>query len=118
MKHKTEDFKISAVKYYLKKDDKLRQTCEIFGCTKSSLQRWVKRYKTQKNINRKNRESISYKINKDQVKTAIDVLKTNEQLTMNDLSLHLQNKYKKFSITPQHLGSVLRNNNQTRKRNY
>lgn len=35
---------------------------------------------------------------------------------MNDLSLHLQDKYKDFSITPQHLGSILRDNNQTRKR--
>ena len=41
MSHKTEDFKLSAVKFYLKNKDKLRKTCKIFGCTKSSLQRWV-----------------------------------------------------------------------------
>lgn len=116
MSHKTEDFKLSAVKFYLKNKDKLRKTCKIFGCTKSSLQRWVQRYKKQHNITRNNRRPISYKIKKEQVKTAINLLKTNEQVTMNDLSLHLQDKYKDFSITPQHLGSILRDNNQTRKR--
>ena len=116
MSHKTEDFKLSAVNFYLKNKDKLRKTCKIFGCTKSSLQRWVQRYKTQKNLTRHNRTPISYKIKKEQVKTAINLLKTNEQVTMNDLSLHLQDKYKDFSITPQHLGSILRDNNQTRKR--
>ena len=35
MSHKTEDFKLSAVKFYLKNKDKLRKTCKIFGCTKS-----------------------------------------------------------------------------------
>ncbi len=49
MSHKTEDFKLSAVTFYLKNKDKLRKTCKVFGCTKSSLQRWVQLYKTQKN---------------------------------------------------------------------
>jgi len=75
MPHKTEDFKLSAVTFYLKNKDKLRKTCKIFGCTKSSLQRWVQRYKTNKNLSRHNRTPISYKINKEQVKTAINLLK-------------------------------------------
>ena len=79
MSHKTEDFKLSAVKFYLKNKDKLRKICKIFGCTKSSLQRWVQRYKKQHNITRNNRKPISYKIKKEQVKTAINLLKTNEQ---------------------------------------
>jgi len=116
IKHKTEDFKVSAVQYYLKNKDKYRKTCKIFGCTKSSLQRWVNRYKTEGNLQRHNRKPISYKITKPQVKTAIQILKSNEQITMNDLTLHMRDKFKEFDITPQHLGSVLRNNNQTRKR--
>jgi len=117
-KHKTDDYKLSAVQYYLNNNnqDGYQNTCKIFGCKKSTLRDWIHRYKTTKNLTRKNRKSISYKIKKEQVKTAIDVLKTNEQITMNDLFLHLQDKYKDFSITPQHLGSILRDNNQTRKR--
>jgi len=66
-----DDYKISAVKYYLKNKDNIRKTCKIFDCKRSTLQRWIKRYKTSKNITRKNRTSTSYKITKPQVKTAL-----------------------------------------------
>ena len=45
MTHKSEDYKISAVKYYLKNKDNIRKTCKIFDCKKSILQRWINRYK-------------------------------------------------------------------------
>ena len=47
-KHKTEDYKISAVKYYLNNDrvDGYKKTCKIFDCKKSTLRDWIKRYKT------------------------------------------------------------------------
>lgn len=82
-KHKTEDYKISAVKYYLNNDkgDGYKKTCKIFDCKKSTLRDWIKRYKTSKNLTRRNRKSVSYKITKPQVKTALDLLKQNEQLT-------------------------------------
>ena len=35
---------------------------------------------------------------------------------MTELSKIIKKKYKKFDITPQHLGKVLRDNNKTRKR--
>ena len=63
-KHKTEDYKISAVKYYLNNDrgDGYKKTCKIFDCKKSTLRDWIKRYKTSKNLTRKNRKPISYKV--------------------------------------------------------
>jgi transposase len=85
MKHKSDDYKISAVKYYLKNKDNIRKTCKIFDCSKTSLQRWIDRYKTTKNITRKNRKPISYKINKDQVKTAVNMIDKNEQFTIDEL---------------------------------
>ena len=44
-KHKTEDYKISAVKYYLNNDkgDGYKKTCKIFDCKKSTLRYWIKR---------------------------------------------------------------------------
>jgi len=116
MTHKSEDYKISAVKYYLKNKDNIRKTCKIFDCKKSTLQRWIKRYKTNKNLTRRNRKPISYKITKPQVNTALELLKQNEQLTMNELAVDMKKKYTKFNITPQHLGQVIRDNNKTRKR--
>lgn len=116
MTHKSEDYKISAVKYYLKNKDNIRKTCKIFDCKKSTLQRWINRYKTSKNLTRRNRKFISYKITKPQVKTALELLKQNEQLTMNELVIDMKKKYPTFDITPQHLGQVIRDNNKTRKR--
>jgi len=117
-KHKTEDYKISAVKYYLNNDkgDGYKKTCKIFDCKKSTLRDWIKRYNSSKNLTRKNRKPISYKITKPQVKTALELLKKNEQLTMNELAFDMKQKYPTFDITPQHLGHVIRDNNQTRKR--
>ena len=55
MTHKSEDYKISAVKYYLKNKDNIRKTCKIFDCKKSTLQRWIQRYKTSKKARRNTR---------------------------------------------------------------
>ena len=44
MKHKSEDYKVSAVKYYLKYEVSMDDVCEIYGCSKTSLKRWIDRY--------------------------------------------------------------------------
>ena len=64
MKHKTEDYKNSAVQYYLKNNDNIRKTCKIFDCKKSTLQRWIQRYKKYKNITRRSRNLYLIKLKK------------------------------------------------------
>jgi transposase len=96
MTHKSEDYKISAVKYYLNNKDNIRKTCKIFDCKKSTLRDWIKRYNTSKNLTRRNRKPISYKITKPQVKTALELLKQNEQLTMNELDIEMKKNYPTF----------------------
>jgi transposase len=98
MKHKSVDYKLSAVNYYLNHEDGYDNTCKIFDCNKSTLQRWIQRYKTSKNITRRNRKSTSYKITKPQVKTALELLKNNEQFTMNELVIDMKKKYPTFDI--------------------
>ena len=100
MTHKSEDYKISAVKYYLKNKDNIRKTCKIFDCKKSTLQRWIQRYNSTKNLTRKNRKPISYKINKEQVKTAVNMIDNNEQLTMDELLFSMKQKYNDLDILP------------------
>lgn len=39
VKHKTEDYKLSAVKYYLKSKNTQERTCKIFECSPRSLKR-------------------------------------------------------------------------------
>lgn len=116
MKQKTEDYKLSAVRYYINNEDGYDKTCKIFDCKKSSLKRWVQQYKTRKSLMRKPKRSISYKIKKDEVKTALNFLDKTEQLTLNELSMLVKEKHKDFDISPQHLGRIMRNHNRTRKR--
>ena len=115
-KHKSEDYKLSAVKYYLNNDISLDDVSKIFDCPKQSLYRWVKRYNNENSIKRHSRKSISYKITREHVKYMIDKLKENEQITMEELCKIVKKKYKDFDITSQHLGQVIRDNNITRKR--
>ena len=44
MKHKTEDYKLSAVKYYLSNSFSLDYVCNIFGCKKQSIQMVLKTF--------------------------------------------------------------------------
>ena len=41
MIHKTEDYKISAVKYYINNEVSMEEVCEIFEWKKTSLKRWI-----------------------------------------------------------------------------
>ena len=43
--HKSEDYKVSAVNYYLTEDTTQEEVCKIFKCTPRSLMRRVERYK-------------------------------------------------------------------------
>jgi hypothetical protein len=40
-KHKSEDYKLTAVKFYLENDTNYTKTCEIFKCLERSLKRWI-----------------------------------------------------------------------------
>ena len=115
-KHKSEDYKLSAVRYHLENDVSYVKTCEIFKCSERSLKRWIDRYLLEDSIKRHNRLPISYKIKKKHVKYAIKKLKENEQITMSELAKIVKKKYNDFDITPRQLRNVIRDNNITRKR--
>ena len=56
---KSDDFKLSAVKLYLKIGS-IRKVSELLECSKSLLHRWIKKYFESKSVSRKeyHRESI------------------------------------------------------------
>ena len=114
-KHKSEDYKLSAVKYYLKGEKTQEEICKIYECSVRSLMRWVDRYKVEKEIKRHNRKNISYKITRKQVQYIIDEVKKNKTITMDDLLYNLKLKYKKIDITQRHLSRIIRDNNITLK---
>ena len=47
-KHKSEDYKLQAVKYYLKNNESMDD------CSKTSLFRWIERYRSEHKIKRNN----------------------------------------------------------------
>ena len=62
MKQHSDDYKLSAVMYYINHNEDLRDTCDIFKCKYQSLHRWIKRYKLQGDIRRKTRKNHNLKI--------------------------------------------------------
>jgi len=94
MKHHTEDYKISAVKYYLEHNEDMRDTCEIFNCKFQSLARWIERYKQQGNINRKTRKNHNLKITPEIEKFVKDYVRKYNTTTLWELSKLVKEKYK------------------------
>ena len=48
--HKTEDYKQSAVDYYLVGDNTQEEVCQIFKCSVRSLMRWVEKFENDGEI--------------------------------------------------------------------
>ena len=48
--HKSEDYKLSAVNYYLSEDTTQEEVCKIFKCSARSLMRWVDRFQAEEEI--------------------------------------------------------------------
>jgi hypothetical protein len=57
------------------------------------LKRWIEKYKELEEIKRLDRKPIFYKITKEQVKYAIQKLKENEQISMEELYKIIKKKY-------------------------
>lgn len=60
--HHSHDYKLSAVRLYLKTKS-LRRTCEAFECEKSSLERWIQRYLETGDVSDKKRSGRPRKVN-------------------------------------------------------
>lgn len=114
--HKGSDYKESAVQYYLQINNQV-QTCKIFGCSERSLMRWVQKYQeTGKVISETNKGRTAYKVTKDHVKSMLNGLKKDHQIIMVDLHAQVKHEHPDFNITKQHMGEIIRDNNQTMKR--
>ena len=79
-KHKSEDYKLTAVKYYLNQNKNQTKTCKIFRCSQRSLMRWIGKYQLNGNIRRKSRKYVVYKMRTEYVKFIRGELKKNKTL--------------------------------------
>lgn len=110
MPHKSEDFKISAVNYYLDSNKTQEEVCDIFKCSVRSLMRWAERYENEDSIKRYNREPISCKVKKEYVKFALDEMKKNKTITIEVLLSKLKDKFKDLELTRRHLADIIKIN--------
>jgi len=116
MKQHTEDYKKSAVKYYLQHNEDLRDTCEIFKCKFQSLARWVKTYKNQKgNLNRKTRKNHNLKITPKIEKFVKDYVRKYNTTTLWELSKLVKDEFK-VHLSDTSIYNILHKYKITRKR--
>ena len=114
MSHKSEDFKINAVEYYLDNDFTQQEVCDIFKCSVRSLLRWMELYEENDNIKRQSRPSIAYKVYQKHVKFLLTEIDKNKTITMNELMVKLQNKFN-ITLSRFHINRIINDNNITLK---
>jgi transposase len=113
--HKSEDYKLSAVDYYLTEDTSQLETCRIFKCTPRSLMRWVQQYKKEGNVNIHYRKPVAYKVKKEYVKFLLDEIKKNKTITLYELTEKLKETYKGVDLSTTQIFRVINDNNITLK---
>jgi transposase len=90
---KSNDYKITAVNYYLVEDKTQEEVCKNFKCNPRSLTCWVERYKKDGNVNIHYRKSIAYKVKKEYVDFLLQELKNNITITLQELLQKLKDNY-------------------------
>lgn len=114
-KHKSSDYKLTAVQYYLVEDKTQEEVCKIFKCSPRSLMRWVDKYKKDGEITGYKRTPKAYKVHKDHVEFILQEIKKNKTITINDLFYLLKNKYPNLDLNKSHIHRIIRDNNITLK---
>ena len=109
--HKSEDYKISAVKHYLTSGKSQEEICDIFKCSARSLMRWVDRFQTEKSVKRHNRSPVAYKVKQEHIKVILEELKRNKTITIEDLLALLLHRFPDLELSRRHLAQIVHDNN-------
>ena len=86
MTRKSNNYKLSAVNYYLVEQKTQEEVCKIFKCNPRSLMRWVERYKNEGIIDIHYRKLVAYKVKKEYVKFLVEEIKQNKTITLQKLN--------------------------------
>lgn len=109
------DYKLTAIKHY-EESENFTETCRVFHCNRHTLRLWYNKYKSDKSLTRKERQEGSYKVRKELVKYANNRIREKPDIFIKDLLEDVKGKFPETTISRQHLGRILRNENKTRKR--
>jgi transposase len=115
MKQHSDDYKLSAVMYYINHNEDLRDTCDIFKCKHQSLHRWIKRYKLQGDIRRKTRKNHNLKITPEIERFIKEHVRKYSTTTLWELSKLVNEKFK-IHLTDSSIYNILNKHKITRKR--
>ena len=113
--HKSNDYKLTTVHYYLVEDKIQEEVCKVFKCTPRSLMRWVNQYKKEGNVNKHYRNPVAYKVKKEYVKLLVDEINKNKTITLHELNQKLKDKYKDVNLSTTQIFRVINDNNITLK---
>ena len=115
MKQHSDDYKISAVKYYLDHQNDMRTTCEIFNCKYQSLARWVKTYETKGTLHRKTRKNHNLKITPEIEKFIKEYVRNYPTTTLWEYSKLVHERFG-VHLTDRSIYTILHKHKITRKR--
>ena len=104
------------IEYYQNNNVSHSDVAKIFKISRQTFNLWLKDYKNNKSLERKNRNPISYKIKQKHVNYAKNLIEKNQEYSISMIWTKIRNKYYDFHITKGHLAEVIRDNNITRKR--
>jgi len=113
--HKSNDYKLTTVQYYLVEDKTQEEVCKIFKCSPRSLMRWVERYKKDGNVDIHYRKPVAYKVKKEYVNFLVDEINKNKTITLHELNQKLKDKYKDANLSTTQIFRVINDNNITLK---
>lgn len=114
-KQHSSDYILSAINHY-KQTGNYTKTCSVFGCKRQTLKRWHNKYSKRIPITRKTRKEGAYKVNNELVRFANNRIKEQPDIFIKDLLDEIKKKFPDISVSRQHLGEIIRDNNRTRKR--
>ena len=78
--HSTPKIHALALKKYLETKVTQDEIAKTFHISKRTFRRWLQQYIEDRSVTRRNRDSVSYKIEKKHVKYAISVLKKDQTI--------------------------------------
>ena len=114
-KHHSDDYKETAIKYYMTTNDSLRNTCAIFGCCHTSLTRWINQYEENGNVKRKQRNNKNIKVLPQIEVFILEIVKDNPFLTLLEIA-HLVSINFDIVLSQMTIHNILNQNKITRKR--
>jgi len=116
MKQHSDDYKLTAVKYYLENDKPMRYVCnKIFKCKYQSLSKWKLRFQKEGKIDRKKRDNHKLKITPEMISFVKQNVGLHPTITLWELSKLVDEQFK-VKLSDHSIYNILHQSKITRKR--